>query len=426
MRYGLIGAGALGLTVALRLAQRGHEVVVLERDAVPGGLAGSFAVAPGIWLEKFYHHLFQTDRSAVALIEEVGLSDSLQWHKPTTTVFVGDRAYPLDSAPAVLGFKPLAVPSRLRLAAGVGLLRLLPSPGSLENQTAGRWMRRVMGGPAYETVWAPLLRGKFGDAAEEVSMAWLWARIHCRTASLGYIHGGFHQLYLALSQRVTDLGGTIVYGAAASAIRARGRGVDIVVGRNGVEETFELDRVVSTLPTGLTVRLTPEMPAEYAALHPAPRALGAHCLVLSLDRRLTDVYWIGVNESDMPFLAVVEHTNMVDPAEYGGRHLVYLGNYRSHEDPIFKQSTDEVLTSFAPGLRRLNAGFDRSWVQEAWSFAAPFAQPIVTPTFARTIPGFDTPVTGLYVANMFQVYPYDRGQNYSIELAERLVRHLEP
>jgi protoporphyrinogen oxidase len=282
-----------------------------------------------------------------------------------------------------------------------------------------------MGGAAYETVWAPLLRGKFGDAAEEVSMAWLWARIHCRTASLGYIHGGFHRLYLALSRRVTDLGSTIVYGAAASAIRSGGHGVEVVVGRDGVEETFGFDRVVSTLPTGLTVRLTPEMPADYASRHPAPRALGAHCLILSLDRPLTDVYWIGVNEPDMPFLAVVEHTSMVDPAEYGGRHLVYLGNYRAHEDPIFKLSTDEVLTSFEPGLRRLNAGFDRSWVQEAWSFAAPFAQPIVTPTFARTIPGFDTPVGGLYVANMFQVYPYDRGQNYSIQLAERLVRHLE-
>jgi protoporphyrinogen oxidase len=425
VRYGLIGAGALGLTVALRLAERGHEVTVLERDPVPGGLAGSFEVAPGIWLEKFYHHLFQTDRSAVGLINELGLGDALRWHKPTTTVFVGDRTYPLDSAPAVLGFSPLSVPNRLRLAAGVGYLRVLPSPGSLESQTAGRWMRRVMGGPAYETVWEPLLRGKFGVAAEEVSMAWLWARIHCRTAALGYLHGGFHQLYLALSRRVVELEGTIVHGADASSIRTRGDKVEVLYRRNGVDASASFDRVVSTLPTGLTVRLTPEMPAEYATLHPAPRALGAHCLILSLDRPLTDVYWIGVNESDMPFLAVVEHTSMVDPAEYGGRHLVYLGNYRAHDDPIFKQSTDEVLASFEPGLRRLNPGFERSWIRESWSFAAPFAQPIVTPAFARTIPGFDTPVAGLYVANMFQVYPYDRGQNYSIELAERLVRHLQ-
>jgi protoporphyrinogen oxidase len=425
VRYGVIGAGALGLTVGVRLAERGHEVTVLERDPVPGGLAGSFEVAPGIWLEKFYHHLFQTDRSAVGLINELGLGGSLRWHQPRTTVFLGSRAYPLDSALAVLRFSPLSFPNRLRLAAGIGYLRLLPSANSLERRTAGGWMRRVMGDPAYETVWEPLLRGKFGTAADEVSMAWLWARIHCRTAALGYVHGGFHQLYLALSRRVTELGGTIVYGATASSIRTQDRTVEVHYQRDGEDTIAAFDRLVSTLPTGLTVRLTPEMPADYAARHPAPRALGAHCLILSLDRPLTDVYWIGVNEPDMPFLAVVEHTNLVDPSEYGGRHLVYLGNYRPHDDPIFTASKEEVLASFETGLRRLNPGFDRSWIGESWSFAAPFAQPIVTPDFARTIPGFDTPIPGIYAANMFQVYPYDRGQNYSIELAERLVRHLE-
>lgn len=424
MRYGVIGAGALGLTVALRLVQRGHDVTILERDTIPGGLAGSFEVAPGIWLEKFYHHLFKTDRSAVALIEEVGLGEALRWHRPTTTVFLGDHAWPLDTPRAVLGFSPLAVPDRLRLAAGVGYLRLLPSPGRLEKQTAGRWMRRVMGGTTYETVWEPLLRGKFGDAASDVSMAWLWARIHCRTADLGYIHGGFHQLYLALGERFTSLGGSIEYGAGASSIRSDGGRVVVGHKRAGQEDESSFDRVVSTLPTALTVRLTPQMPEAYSAQHPAPRALGAHCLILSLDRPLSDVYWIGVNEPDIPFLALVEHTRMVSPDEYGGRHLVYLGNYRSHDDPLFSWSTDEVITQFEAGIRRVNPAFDRSWIQEAWSFAAPFAQPVVTPAFARTIPGFDTPVPGLYVANMFQVYPYDRGQNYSIELAERLITHL--
>jgi protoporphyrinogen oxidase len=426
MRYAVIGAGALGLTVALRLAQRGHVVVVLERDPVPGGLAGSFEVAPGIWLEKFYHHLFRTDRSAVALIDEVGIGGSLRWHEPTTTVFLDGRVHRLDTPSAVLRFSPLTIPNRLRLAAGLAYLRVLPSADTLERRTAGRWMRQVMGDSAYQKVWEPLLRGKFGDAAGEVSMAWLWARIHCRTASLGYLDGGFHRLYLALSGRVTELGGTIEYGAAASSIRRRGDVIAIDYQREGDTATIECDRVISTLPTGLTVRLTPEMPTDYAARHPAPRALGAHCLVLSLDRPLTDVYWIGVNEPGMPFLAAVEHTNLVDPAAYGGRHLVYLGNYRPHDDPIFTSSKEETLASFEPGLRRLNSAYDPSWIRESWSFAAPFAQPIVTPAFARTIPGFDTPVTGLYVANMFQVYPYDRGQNYSIELAERLVRHLHP
>ncbi len=431
MRYGIIGAGALGLTVGLRLVQRGHDVTILERDPVPGGLAGSFEVAPGIWLEKFYHHIFRTDRNAIRLIEEVGLGDRLAWYQPTTTVFTGGRSHPLDTPAAVLRFSPLSVPNRLRLAAGVAFLRLLPSPGVLEGRTAGKWMRQVMGDSAYEVVWEPLLRAKFHDAAGDVSMPWLWARIHCRTASLGYLRGGFHQLYAALSDRITEAGGTIVYGASATELRAaqgNGRaaaGVDVDLSVAGQPATEHFDRVISTLPTALTVRLTPEMPASYSEAHPAPRALGAHCLILDLDRRLTADYWIGNNEPDIPFLAIVEHTNMAPIEDYGGRHLLYLGNYRPHDDPIFTWSTDEVIERFTPGLRRLNPDFDPAWIRQAWSFGAPFAQPIVTRSFARTIPGFDTPVPGLHVANMFQVYPYDRGQNYSIALAERLVRHLE-
>jgi protoporphyrinogen oxidase len=89
-------------------------------------------------------------------------------------------------------------------------------------------------------------------------------------------------------------------------------------------------------------------------------------------------------------------------------------------------SKDEALAEFLPHLARINPAFDPSWVQESWMFAAPYAQPIVTIDYREHIPPFETPLPGLYLANMFQVYPHDRGQNYSVELAERLVNQLEP
>src|SRR4029079_10261469 len=101
------------------------------------------------------------------------------------------------------------------------------------------------------------------------------------------------------------------------------------------------DRVVSTLPTRLTARLVPHLPAEWRDRHDWGRALGAHCLVLALDRPLTDAYWVNVNDPGFGFMALVEHTNYRAPDEYGGRHLIYLGNYRPMDDPIFGRSRDE-------------------------------------------------------------------------------------
>jgi protoporphyrinogen oxidase len=422
MRYGVIGAGILGLTAALRLLERGHDVTILEAGDGIGGLAGSFEVEPGIWLEKYYHHIFRSDRRIAALIDEVGLGPSLRWHKPVTTMLSGGRVAPFDTPAAVLRFSGLPFLDRVRLGAGVAVLKAMPSSGPLEDVGAGRWLTRVMGRNAYRVVWEPLLRGKFGAAADDVSMAWLWARIHDRTQQLGYIDGGFHQLYDRLAARIVAHGGGLVTAFRAVAIEPDGSTITVTAD-DGRRETF--DTLISTLPAHLTLAITRD--ARLAGASPPPRppdALGAHCLILSLDRPLTGTYWIGVADPGFPFLAVVEHTAMVPPVAYGGRHLVYLGNYVPHDDRLFDETADETLTRYVPSIRRLNPAFDPSWVGDRWSFAAPFAQPIVTPGFRERIPPFETPVPNLFIASMFQVFPHDRGQNYSIELAERLVRRL--
>jgi protoporphyrinogen oxidase len=413
----VLGAGALGLTVAYRLAARGQNVIVFEREAGPGGLAAGFRIEPDVWVEKFYHHLFQGDRHAIALIQELGLGDDLIWRRPRTVTLRDGRIHQLDSAASLLTFDPLPIPDRLRMGAALAYLRLLPNPERLEGRTAVEWIRRTMGERALDVVWGPLLRGKFGDVMGEIAMPWFWARVHDRTAMLGYVRGGFQRLYDALAERIESMGGTLRFGTEVQRVRSSGSGMlNVDLG----DESVTVDQVVSTLAVRLTCRLTPELPADYRARHEWGMAFGAQCLVLSLHRPLTDAYWTNVNDPGFPFMCIVEHTNFMDAADYGGRHLVYFGNYRPMDDPIMSRNPAELLAEFAPHIARINPRFSPDWVTEAWSFAAPFAQPIVTTDYRDHIPPFETPIPGLWVASMFQVYPHDRGQNYSIDLANRV------
>jgi len=253
-------------------------------------------------------------------------------------------------------------------------------------------------------------------------MPWFWARVHDRTRSLGYLRGGFQQLYDRLAQEVRVAGGETRFGTAVISVTTDGTQLEVQTD-DGAER---FDRVVSTLAPRLTSRLVPELPDEWRARHDWGRAYGAHCLVLALDRPLTSVYWLNLNDPGFPFMALVEHTNYLPSADYGGRHLVYLGSYRPMDDPLMSASREALVAELVPHLARLNSDFDPSWVTESWSFAAPFAQPIVTVDYRDHIPPFHTPIPNLWVASMFQVYPHDRGQNYSIALAERLAERIGP
>ncbi|MEO8252551.1 MAG: FAD-dependent oxidoreductase, partial [Chloroflexota bacterium] len=254
-RTAVLGGGALGLTVALRLAQRGDEVVLVEREAVPGGLASGFEVEPGMYLDRFYHHLFASDRHAIGLINELGLGEELIWRRPLTVTLRDGAVHQLDSATSLLRFGPLPVVDRVRMGAWLAYLRSLSSPERLEGQTATAWIEQRMGGEAYRVVWGPLLRGKFGELADQIAMPWFWARVHDRTASLGYLRGGFQRLYNRLAEQISALGGDLRFGTEVQEIRTAARS-GMTVTTSG--ETLSVDRVVSTLAVRLTCRLTPE------------------------------------------------------------------------------------------------------------------------------------------------------------------------
>jgi len=418
--YGVIGGGILGLTAALRFVQAGMRVTLIEREDRVGGLVASFQIG-GSHVERFYHHLFRSDVDVQRLIAEVGLADAMVWPMPDTSSLYEGAVYGVDSVTDVLRFAPLTLPGRVRMGACLAYLKLERNHRRFEGQTASEWIKRWMGPEVYRVFWGPLLRAKFGDYAERVAMPWFWSRVHLRSQRLGYLRGGFYRLYARLAQLLEEAGARVLLSTEVRSIRSEDDRV--YVDTSAGELVF--DRLLSTAPTRVFMRLAQNLPEDYRALYDWGDFYGAHSVILGLDRQLMDgVYWLSIHDRDFPFLAVVEHTNYMPAADYGGLHVVYLGNYLPMSNPLFRRPDEEVLAEFLAALPRINPAFDPSWVREAHIFKAPFAQPIVTVDFHQHIPPHATPLLGVYLANMFQVYPQDRGQNYSVQMANRVAAQM--
>lgn len=418
MRVGVIGAGATGLTAAYDLAKRGREVVVLEAAQELGGLAGSLLI-DGVPLERFYHHLFGTDRDIIELIGELGLADRLRFHAATTGIYHRGRLHAFSTPADMLRFRPLPLVDRIRFGLSSAAIKAVRHGERFNHVAALDWTRRWAGRRASSVIWEPLLKGKFGDRAADISMAWLWARVHCRTFKLGYLDGGFAQLYTALAERVAFEGGKLEFGRKLSAISQAGKDQPVRVSTED-GSLYEFDRVLVTVPQPAFAKAVGADPQDSLWQN---HYLGATCFVLELDRSLMPYYWLNINDPGFPFLALVEHTRMIPPGEYGGRHLLYVGNYVPRDDWRFVTPPEELLDRFAPFIRKINPDFDLSWVKR-WHFSrSGFAQPVVTSAYRAWIPPHTTELPGVFLATMAQVYPQDRGQNYAVAMAREVVRH---
>lgn len=422
MKIGIVGGGVLGLTLALRRAQQGDQVVIFERGKEPGGLAASFSVAKGAYLEKYYHHLFGTDKDIVRLINELGLGSKLVWKPGTTANLNNGKFYRLDGPGpfGVLGFKPIPFVDRLRLGLGMVYLKLTSNYRQFENVTAAEYLPRLMGKATYNSVWKPLLQSKFGEYADKIVMSWFWSRVHERTLRLGYLRGGFNQFYVRLAEAVQQAGGEIRLNSNVGSI-----GPGPTVCADG--EKFSFDRLVVTTPTHIFTQLAADhLPQEYTQLYAnSVEHLGAHCVVLALKRSFMKTYWLNVNDPGYPFLVAVEHTNFMPGEDYGGKILMYLGNYLPVDHPLFGKSDEEILAEYVPALQRINPSFDKDWIEKMWVWKTAYAQPIMTKGYPQRLPPHKTPLEHVYLANMAHVYPQDRGQNYSIRLGEKMARMLD-
>jgi protoporphyrinogen oxidase len=449
-RVAVIGAGVAGLVAAYRLGLAGHRVDVYERWPGLGGMAATLDVGDGVLLERYYHHLFMSDRHIAGLYDELGMPDELEWRRSDVAVFRNGASHAFTTPLDLLRFKPLPLHARLRMGlAVVWLQRRHPDVGPFEAMTASAWIRKYMGHDAYEQLWGPLLRAKFGARrAEEISMAWLWSKLtlrrqiqgeQAREELLGYPRGSFEPLFEELVRRIEAADGRVLIDRPAVRLGSSDDGGLLVTPgaegsyRRGLDpRAFEIggeperyDGILATVPSDTFLELLEPELAEALGPNYVGRVESAEyhtalCTLLEVDRKVTQAYWTNVCDDDIPFIGTIEHTNFVEPERYGGRRFLYIANYVEPGDPLLAHDLDDLLDAYDAGLKKINPGWSRDWVKQGWRFVEPAGQPIVTAGFReQRMPELRTPVPGLVLANTQQVYPEDRGTNYAVRLGDQ-------
>jgi len=422
MKIAIIGAGVGGLTAAFDLYKKGHKVTVFERESQPGGLAGGFSEEGWNWsLEKYYHHWFKTDKAILSLIDELGLSEQVQFHRPKTVVYHQGNFYPLDSPIAALKFPGFSLIDKVRFGLITVYLKYLSGWKHLEKYTAREWIKRFYGENLYEVFFKPMLTGKFSDYYQEVNMAWFWARFKARSAKLGTFKGGFQAFLDQFTEILSGEGIQFSFNSSISEIKSLKNGkVEISI----KDKKIIFDQVLATISPKDLSNITPQLNKEYVNRINTQHSIGAIVAILSLKKQLSTkgYYWFNLPKSaGFPFLALVEHTNYISSDNFNGEHLIYCGDYLDRSHKYFTMSNEELIEHFIPSFKRINPSFTRDWIKNSWVFKTPYAQPIPHINHSNSLLPLKTPLSGLFLASMSQVYPWDRGTNYAVSLAHQAV-----
>ncbi|HEX4014781.1 MAG TPA: NAD(P)/FAD-dependent oxidoreductase [Candidatus Cybelea sp.] len=424
-RFGIVGGGMLGMTLAWELSKEGHDVTIFEGGPRCGGLAAPWELGDVVW-DRFYHVTLLSDRMLIDLLGELGLEDELRWNTPGTGFFVDGSMYPFSGTLDYLKFPPLSLLQKMRLGGTIVHASRIRDWEPLERITAVDWLTRLCGRGTVDRIWLPLLRAKLGPHAHRASAAFIWAiiaRMYAARSSgvgrerFGYVAGGYDQTLRRFEQRLIERGVTIRTSCPVQAVEALPDGVGVATSA----ELLRFDNVVVTLAAPLAARICPTLTQRERALCAGVEYQGIVCASALIDSPLTPYYITNIADATMPFTAVIEMTALVDRQEFGGKSLVYLPKYVASDDPALRLSDEEIEDSFLTALSRMHPHFSRSQVRAFRVARVPHVFPIPTLNYSDRLPPIQTSVPGLFMTSSANIVNGTLNVNETVRLAKRLL-----
>ena len=422
--WGIIGGGIMGMTLALRLAQRGDRVTVLESAPKLGGLTGAVEMDGVVW-DRFYHVILMSDLNTRNIIREIGLENDLRWVETKTGFFSGGKLYSMSNIFEFLKFPPINLIDKFRLGLTIIVASIIKDWKRMEGIPVEKWLTRWSGKRVFEKIWLPLLKAKLGNQYKDTSALFIWTTIQrmysARKSGLkkemfGYVSGGYDKINTAFEQKLRSLGVTIILNSQVQQV-TRDPNNKVIVQTN-LPDDYQFDNVISTLHADISVKIAPSLTKEEIDKHAAIRYLGVVCPSILLSRPISKYYVTNITDSWPPFTGIIEMTALVDPAELGNRSLVYLPKYVEPGDDLFLKISDELREYFLKPLFKMYPDFSDKDVT-FWNVSSArrvFALP--TLNYSEKLPSIATSLEGYYIINSAQIINGTLNVNETVQVAE--------
>lgn len=423
-KVAVVGAGPMGLACAYELAKAGYTVTVYEAGERAGGMSASFNF-DGLDIERYYHFICATDQSLFDTLNELGLYDKLCWTETLMGFYYHGRLYDWGRPDKLLLFPHLGMISKMRYALHVMYAKGIKDWKKLDREEASNWIRRWIGGKAYDVLWGPLFRLKFFEYSKNLSAAWIGTRIQRVAKSrkslfveqLGYLAGGSEIVVNALCERIESMGGRVLLNSPVTRVIVQ---ESVVVGLsvNGNEERY--DAVASTVPLKYVPRMVPDLTTCEQERIDAIENISVVCVIVKLRQPLSKYFWMNINDKGMNVPGMIEYTNL-NPL---GQKIVYVPFYMPKSHPNYSAPAEKFISEVIGYMRRINPAFDDNWVLATHVSRYEFAQTVCTPNFFAQLPGMATSIKGFFMADTSYYYPEDRSISESVRVGRNLAREI--
>jgi protoporphyrinogen oxidase len=429
-KFGIVGGGIMGMTIALRLSQQGKKVTLFEGASDLGGLVSSWKMDDLEW-DKFYHVILLSDFGTRGILKEIGLEDKIEWVETKTGFYMNGKLYSMSDTIEFLKFPTLNLIDKFRLGLTILVASRIKNWKRLEKIPVTEWLQKWSGANTFNKIWLPLLRAKLGESYTKTSAVFIWATIQrlygARRSGLkkemfGYVPGGYKRIIEAFKEKLIAQGVEIKTNYVATDIVSADEGKAVIYFDNGIQETY--DKIISTLPSGLSAKICSELTASEVQKLNNINYLGVICVAVLLDKPISNFYVTNITDSWVPFTGVIEMSALVDKKQFGNNNLVYLPKYVSPADPLFNFSDDEIKKFFITNFKKMYPWLTDDNIKFAGVARAKHVITILTKNYSANLPDIKTSIPNVYIINTSYILDGTLNVNETIKVAETKLKEI--